>query len=376
MAISIKSAKKPTQFYPWKLDQAKSKWNLWEHGVTSSFLNCWVEDREHARKNYVEGYRGGTNLAFEYGTCNHWILEQTYADGIFWERMPVTVIEARRYMEMKVKEYQLLYDKTHPVQTAKDRDRQERVYGLAEAVMPWYLMRWDGDFTGNYAQGNNTVSPREWLTLEQVFRFDYIYPDGKRCPLRGRRDGTFLDSRNGTWVLDTKCRSVIKDEEALETLQFDIQQMLYLWITHLEMKQAKELSPWPKGTLMNIIRRPGLRQGVNETLGAFINRCKLDVAGETKGKDKATGEHVPRLDHYFVRNEMVVTPMELLEWKQTQLDPIMQGVRMWWEGTFPHFLSPGALTTKYGPSGMYRAIVKKDTSTYEKREHVFPELEI
>jgi hypothetical protein len=327
-----------------------SLWNFWKDGVSSSFLSYFNTCLEQTRLCYVEGWSSrSVPLAFEFGTCMHWVFEQVYGTV---RTKPPSEDECRYW----VSEYQKVWMKTIPYPTAKQLEQQELVYGMAEAVLPYYFTRWEGDFTGTYRWHNNTTAPVQWHSLEETFKYPYTFPDGKQTVLRGKRDGVFVDRRGKYWVFDTKCRSVINHDDALETLPFDTQQMLYLYATAMELKKM------PAGVIMNIVRRPGQRRGDGEELPPFLGRIRKDVSNPK------------RYDHYFVRYEMVVGRDELLEWKKNQLDPMMQTVRMWWEGKLPHYLREQHLITKYGHCSMYAPIVRKEFAQCYKRQYAFNEL--
>lgn len=354
---------------PYQIDQEKSLWNLWRDGVTASFLSNWVEDREQCRIQYIDGLSSrNVPIYFEYGSCCHWILEQIYgAKNTFGQELTSLSKDQRlEFCTLCVKEwvdrYSAKWLSEVPRPTQKQLDQQELVYGFAEVVMPSYFLRWDGDFTGHYSHPNKTTTPAEWRSLEEEFNFPYVFPDGRSCPIRGKRDGTFYDKARRIYVFDTKCRSVHNDETSTETLPKDIQQMLYLWITHEELRNLRDTSTWPSGTIMNVIRRPGHRRGENEALPHFLERIRKDVIS------------IKKYDHNYIRNQMLMTPMEVMTWKKTQLDPIMQGVRMWWEGTFPHFLNPSVLTTKFGKNRFYAEMLGQTSAAYYKRTKVFSEL--
>jgi hypothetical protein len=246
--------------------------------------------------------------------------------------------------------------------------QQEQVYQLSEAVMPIYLQRYDGDFTGKYTYPNESAKPKKWHSLEEIFCYPYVFPDGRKTFIRGRRDGVFVDAKNRFWVMDTKCRSYIDHEEILDTMPLDFQQMLYLWITHEEMVQKKLKPYWPQGTVMNVIRRPQQRQKKDETERQLYDRIAQEYAANINTQNPD--------DMKYIRYQMEVKPQEIENWKKKQLDPIMTDIREWWEGTRQHYARTKHLVSKYGRAGMYAPIVHGDFSNCYKRKSVFPELAI
>lgn len=334
-----------------------SKWDFWKHGVTSSFLYSYVTCREQTKLHYVDGWATrSVPLYFEFGTCCHWVLEQAYGllAGDSYSPPGVDFVSA------KIGLYHQQWLKSVSMPSQKQLDQQELVYGLAEAILPSYFERWSGDFTGTYKYPNQSITPAEWLNLEEVFDVPYTYPDGKTTHLRGRRDGVFADAKGNAWVFDTKCRSVINDEDTMDTFPLDLQQMFYLWVTASQFSSQKKRPP--VGTLLNNIRRPGHRQGIHETLPDFLDRVRKDVSKPA------------RFDHFFIRYQMRITMEEIRDWKVRFLDPIMAEVRGWWEGTIPHYCNPNSLVTKYGRAQMFLPITKDCFDYCYRKDNVFPEL--
>lgn len=341
-------------------DEFPSLWNFHEHGVTSSFLNSFLTCREQTRLHYVEGWASRhVPLAFEFGTCCHWILEQAYSPDNIRKIKPMleTAFEQLPlWIQLQVDTYEKKWLEQVTLPSQKQLEQQELVYGMANAILPSYFTRWNGDFLGKYSYHNGTTAPVKWDSLEEVFEIPYEYPDGLVVPIRGRRDGVFYDKRNKLWVFDTKCRSVINDDDALDTLPFDLQQMLYLYVTRVQ----KEVNP--AGVIMNILRRPGQRRGMDEALTDFLERIAAEYAKPAK------------FDHHYKRYEMAIDRNEISDWKADMLDPLMLDVRAWYEGTAPHYMNHNALITKYGKCGMFLPICKNEFSQCYRREHCFSEL--
>jgi hypothetical protein len=334
-------------------------WDLWRDGVTSSFIDTYLTCREQCRLVYKEGWTPlAPNLALDFGTAMHWILQQGYSTHYPWMRKKTA--PGYVWISGAVQAYQTLWVKQiHRLGrfTPKMQEHVELCMGLISAVVPSYYKCWAGDFTGKYNTDVAFTKPEKWHKLEEVFDVPYTYPDGKVTHLRGRRDAVFIDKRGKHWVFDTKCRSVINHEQAQATQPFDPQQMMYHRATHVEMGKA-----WPVGTQMNIIRRPAHRRGKNETLAAFISRVRDDVAKPTK------------FAHNFTRYEMAIRPKEVEQWKKTRLDPIMAEIRMWDEGKIPHYPNDKELVNKYGPARLFAPLTRGDFSECYRRDHVFPEL--
>lgn len=294
----------------------------------------------------------------EFGTCCHWVLEQAYGTEMgFVAREEVPDPE---WVFSAIQSYAVKWANENAQVSGKMYQQQEQVYGLAEAVMPAYFKRWDGDFIGNYTYGNNTSRPAVWLSLEEVFDIPFKFDDRSQTRVRGKRDGVFHEPNcpERRWVLDTKCLSVIKPDEILDTMDWDVQQMLYMWSYWRETRQ------YPTGNIKNVIRRPGHRQGASESKDAFYARVANELWNPAK------------FDHNFARYQMQIVPAELRHWEEIFLRPLMIDIRGWWDGSHPHYINPNSLISKYGRSSLFGPVAKNDYSGVVQREHVYPELEV
>ena len=327
----------------------KPLWNFWDDGCTQSLIRVWAQCKEQARLKYVEGWsRRGGSLALEFGSCVHWVLSQICGTA---KKAP-----GKRKILNTLAKYELLWKEQAGIRTQKTDTDFERVLGLAEALLPRYVERWAGDWTGKYKPKNPTVAPKKWLQLEGRFKVPFMLDDGEQTFLQGMFDGVFEDKKGRLWLFETKTKSVIERELIEDTLQFDIQVLLYLWALREVYGRT------PHGVLYNVIRRPGLRQGNNEKLADFFERCRMDV------------EDVKRTDHYFIRWELAVEKSEIDAFEHDYLRPMLEQMRDWWDGTGPHYMNPDALTCKYGKVDMYEPIVHGNFRSLRKRKVVFPEL--
>lgn len=349
-------------------------WNLYRDGCTSTFLDTFNDCYEQARLAYVEGWQSHTNpIYIEFGSCVHDILHNVYRawwenklDAGIFGKDDSTSLESLVIEE--VDRYQRKWNSLNEAPTPTQLQDMELVYGWSEAVLPAYLRRWNGDFTGKYTNlVNPSAHPTEFLSLEEEFKVPYVYPDGVTIWLRGKRDFAYRDKTKKKRILDTKCLGVIKDDEIIDMFPHDLQQMMYL------LADLTETGEMAAGSVKNVIRRPGQRRskkgGVEEPLENFMARIKAeyDDADNWDMKDeKTTG--------CFVRFEMTISEKELLDWKERTFDPMMQHLRDWVDGKTPHFARHKHAVTKYGPAGMYQPIIKGNYDLLTRRERPFPEL--
>lgn len=323
-------------------------WNFWRDGVTQSFIQSWLACKEQTRLAYVEGWQSfKVPLAMEFGSCVQYILSHLYSKS-----------KPQQSWQAYLGDYEIVWQEENPMATKYQLEQQERVYGLAQAVLPSYIKRWRGDWKGGrYPSSLTIVKPKEWLGLEHEFEIPFVFCDGQTVNIRGAFDGLFNDSRIQPWLFETKCLSMIDEVGIEDMLPRDFQVMLYLHAARSVLGKV------PKGVLYNIIRRPGQRLGSSEKLLAFFKRVERDV------------ENPKRWDHYFIRMQMEITRKELDNWVHHTLRPILYAIRDWWEGRAPHYATDSALITKYGRAPLYDLMVYDDASSCFKRKKPFNELE-
>ena len=340
--------------------KAKTKkikgWSFDKDGVSQGFIHYFLACREQTRLAYKELWTSHYEPLFrEFGSCYHWLLGQIYGK----HKIPQNALAVKRMID----QYDVLWKKENPRPNQARLNQQDLVYGLAEEVLPAYLKRYDGDFGGKYKMGYNVVRPVKWIASEKMWKVKYKLPFGIGIPaisevlIRGRFDQVFEDKKNKLWLFETKCLSVIQEDNIVDTLPEDIQCLLYLLAIKLIYKRK------PAGVLYNIVRRPGLRQGKDETLKDLLGRVKKDV------------NRPNRQDHYFKRIEMAIDWSEIEAWQEKFLNVILMEIRNWDIGEVQHWQNPDALTSKYGRCTLFDLVVKGDKSKYYHRKTVFNELQ-
>lgn len=340
-----------------KAKTKKSKgWSFEKDGVSQGFIHYFLACREQTRLAYKELWTSHYEPLFrEFGSAFHWLLGQIYSG----HKVP----GSPRTVDRLIVEYHKLWKKENPRPTQARINQQDLVYGLAGEVLPAYLKRYDGDFSGKYKMGYNVVRPVKWIASEKMWKVNYKVPLNKDLPsaleilVRGRFDQVFEDKKNKLWLFETKCLSVIQEDNIVDTLPEDIQCLLYLLAIKLIYKRK------PAGVLYNIVRRPGLRQGKDETIKALLGRVEKDV------------NNPKRQDHYFKRIEMAIDWSEIEAWQKKFLNVILAEIRDWDLGKARHWMNPDALTSKYGRCTLFDMLVKNDKSKYYHRKTVFNELQ-
>lgn len=315
-----------------KKAKPKPKWDPAVNALSPSTVGIWLTCREQFRLSVVERWRSRhVPIYFEYGKAVHACFQKAYmhksvpkrADWLGW---------------LDAYEKTWLSEAVQPTQ--KQLEQQEMIYGFLEHILPAYGQRWAGDWPrGKYPVETDVAKPHRWTGLEQRFRVNFEFEDGVVWPLCGVYDGNFRTRAKENWVFDSKCFSVIKPDEILETIEWTVQFWFYLWAI-----QKQGITP--TGFLMNVVRRPGHRQGVKESKKDFFARV---------GKEAANPDN---WDHWFQRYEMQISPKEIDEWEAKFLRPVLTEIRMWHEGKLPHYTNPNGLVTKYGRCEMFEPITK------------------
>ncbi len=335
-----------------KMKKRKMKvvWDLEKDGLSSSLIGIFLTCRMQFKLEIVHGWRSMHEpFYFAFGQCMHWVLEHLYA----WDSVPT-----RKDAFKQIRQYHQEWLKDRPMPSEQQLEQQERVYGLGEASMAGYLLRWAGDWPrGKYPFPMEVAYPKNmWLALEGEFEVNYeidFFGEKRTIKLRGKRDGVFLYKGKRPWVFDTKCQSIISDADILDTLAVNMQQMLYMFCCW------HETGITPAGCVLNVIRRPGHRLWKSEVQKVFYARVMEDVTKEA------------RLSHFFHRYQLEITPADLIRWENEFLIPMLKDILTWNDGGTGTYMNPNALITKYGRAAMFEPMVHDDYSGCYQRDNVF-----
>tara|TARA_Y100000401_G_scaffold30623_1_gene22398 strand:+ start:32957 stop:33919 length:963 start_codon:yes stop_codon:yes gene_type:complete len=303
-------------------------------GITYSFLDEWLLDREQARLSYVEGWasEGGSD-ALNFGLVFHDCLE--------WIAAGKSVRSIRRWI---INPY--LDKKSHKL-LPEDYDNLEVLMEIVKVVFTEYVKFW-GDYDADF----------DYLYQEESFKVEHETSSGHVVPLRGRWDAVYRDTTTGKmWLMENKTKSRVDQEAILASLPFDLQTMLYV-----HALQEREQEP-VAGILYNVIRRPLLRQRKNESVAEYLWRVEDDV--------------VTRPEHYFMRWKIDLLEDDIVNWVSRSLNPILDQVALWWrsikDNPFEpwdsplHYSNPQALFTKYGKSRYFNLITRGSTEGLYQR---------
>lgn len=311
-----------------KLDHLKPVWNLYEHGVTQSFINKWLTCKYQAKLEYYYGLTPKSlSLPMNFGSCIHYVLSELYAkESLELKQVPKFI-----------RKYQLANEEKFEELASAQMQELEQLYGLAENMLYNYFAYYTSEFDN------------QWVINESVFRVKY-----GDFWLNGRYDGGYVTPNRRLYLLDTKCLSQIDEGILTATLPFDTQCMLYLFAAYLEGYK-------PSGITYNIIRRPQNRFLKNDTLQTFLSRIAGTVATNPS--------------YYFIRHTLQVTKKEIDEWVETFLNPVLRDIKQWYDEKCECYLNPAALVTKYGKCPMFDVITSGNMNYVYQRKVPFSELQ-
>lgn len=309
-----------------KIKRRVRGWDLWRDGVTFSFISSFLECREQTRLAYCELLnRKDDAYPLMYGSLIHWVLAK-----LSKKQNPDP---AEIALEIAMYDHQYVRD---TLTSEVKREQWKTLCALAQALLEGYVEHWAEDW-----------SDKDWTALEQPFATPYKYSDGKETRIRGVRDGVFRSRRGRLWLFETKVKSRINHEQIKETLPWNLQVLLYLWSY-----------PPPgilDGVVYNLVRWPSIRTGDLE------KRLRKDI------KDRPT--------YYFHRLHQEIGTSEVKQFEEQILRPVMEEIRMWYEGKLPHYMNPHALVNVYGKSRFYDYLLYGSTHLYKRRDKVFNEIE-
>ena len=242
------------------------------NGVTQSLLGTWLSCRQRAL-NHIQGWRTpDPPYHTEYGNLFHHLLEHYYGDHL---------VNARRQVGDEplansfFKEASTTWSKKAHLQGPVDEKLMERNLAVAQTLWPHYVNFW-----------HKRDDKMKFQSTEEVFDTQW-----RGVRLRGKIDGTLLLSGK-EWILETKTKSQISEEDTEDTIAYSFQN-LFMLVALRSMKRK------PIGYVYNVIRNPSFK---DEDL---VKLCK-----------KIASDVVERPDHYFKRFEVVYTEKNIAAFEE------------------------------------------------------------
>lgn len=319
-------------------------------GVTFSLLQTFLTCREKARI-FLKGYSGAwSTFALVFGSITHHLLQRAYHE---YHTGKLKKVPDKRYINMVLDDLHKVWIRENPHPHPKAVEIWEEAMMKAAAIMPQYFIYWAKD----------DFSIMKWLEIEETFKLPWtvISPKGQKLTtfLRGRIDAAYTlpasKSPDAPRLLETKTRSVVDEENLVDTMPHDLQPNTYL--SALRKKTGKV----PKSVLMNVVRKPQLRLKQKEDWAQFAKRIEADVRA--------------RPEWYFLRMEMRVDVQDINR-SEERLNDLISDFLLWWGGEQGHYLNSAACVQPgYGRCPYLGWCSRGDMHGLVKRDVVFRELE-
>jgi hypothetical protein len=235
-------------------------------GITQSAITMFMACR---RKflfyiNRLDAPKSASS-AMAFGSLFHAMLDKLYVYGAVPSGEMVNA-----WFDAETSEYR----KNNPLITEQEVEDELAV------AMPLFL---------GYLERYGSIDARKkFFSVEKTYAANYM-----GVTLRMKPDGFFTAENGGAWLMEHKTKSRIDEEGLTQSLGMNFQVLYYI----TPAKKYLNLKNSLVGCLYNIVRKPGLRRGKNESLAEFSARIKADIA--------------LRPEWYFIRQEIAFTPADL-----------------------------------------------------------------
>ena len=285
----------------------------------------FVECRQRCRW-YIDGVRVVEEKdAFVFGSFFHWLIENMLAAIATKTAQPKFSLLERQWR------------KSNDAAQVKDPQMLEQHVAMAMALFDPYRDLWMKD-----------DKKRKWVAVEGVFDTPF---QGWRT--RGKRDAVFRTRKGDLWLLETKTTSRIDDRTLTEKLNFDPQNLFYLTALETDMKEKV------KGVVYNVIRKPQLRRGQDETVKSFGLRMRDAVEADP--------------DAYFARYDVPYSRATIRQF-QEELGAKLREFHAWCRGELPTYKNESACIKRWTCEYL-RACGQRGTAGYRTDGTLFSELE-
>jgi len=307
-------------------------------GVTQSLL--WNFDAcPHRVKMILEGWQmlpGKEKDSLTYGSIIHFLLDKYHGLS------DIKKVSQTNWKEWTKHNVDGFYKKEKVKFGAIDV--LELACAKAKAVFPHYPKYW-----------RIQDKKKTWIELEQVFKTKY-----EDTFLRGRRDGVFsIGKREKKWLFETKTMGRIEEASISLLLAFDFQHLFYA--TAYEIETGERIS----GIVRNIIRNPGGKPRVGESLVKYSQRISDDV--------------IKNPEYWFIRFDINFSQETIENFQKDELPRKMSEFNKWikelMKGEQKHALKRQcSCTGKFNCEFLSRCGLNT-WSGYERTRKLFKELE-
>ncbi len=276
-------------------------YKLERDGVTSTLLQRFMKCRR-AAELYLEGWvKLKTSDSLAFGTLFHDLLRKLYSH-YREERPPLgaskLAAQAEAITDPWLDEY--IRRASRELAAPEQIEALERDAAIIHRMVDPYTRFWEEDFR-----------KARWVSLESQFDVQH-----RGFRLRGKRDGLYKKKDKSIWLLETKTKGRIDEEELLLMLTMDFQCLFYMLATEIESGKR------PVGVDYNVIRRPGHEIREGESFAEFADRIRADI-------DK-------RPDHFFKRFEVAYDSSDF-RWFGRMLAQVLKEFKDWHDGLLPTY---------------------------------------
>lgn len=310
------------------------RYDVDQDGVNASLLGRWLSCREKARLYLLGWAPKRISQGRIFGVIVHGVNDEIYSA---YQNGELDSLPSRKRILREIAKMESRWRKSNPRADASSLQTLEMQCALAEAVLPIYFQFWHKDLTHT-----------DWMALEHKFKTPIA-----NTHLIGRMDGNFkpLKGKKVIWLLETKTKSHIPEHGGIvDILPHELQVNLYLGAMVALYKEE------PGGVILNIIRRPNLRQKKSEGPKAFAERVANDVR--------------KRPEFYFMRVRMSVDRKDLDRIRREH-EGLVRDFVQWAKGKGYHYRNSNECENKYGQCEYLGICSRGDyTGMYQRKPRV------
>lgn len=285
-------------------------------GVSQSLIGRWLANRKTFELYALRGLQPYEQFSapLEFGNMFH-LCEEQYGKSRAKSKGSKGVASAKSWQQA-LEEYTRELIKKYQM----DADKIAHWYQMCLALFPEYVEYWARE---------KSEKERSVLFNEHTFDVPYTLPSKRVVRLRGKRDGGSIFTKgglrhDGLWLDENKTKSSIDQTKICRQLKFDLQTMTYLvamyadknlpvseafWTTTETKYQGDEI----RGVRYNVIRR-----SAHKSTDSMLKKLHEDVA------DNRGGE-------WFGRWTVPITAKEVLVFRETCLDPVLEWMCVWYD---------------------------------------------
>lgn len=307
---------------------SRSHYDIKVDGVSQNIIMSYLKCRQEFLFRINGWHKEESKMSFANGSITHDTLDKVYTYFQWHRRLPSLTT---------IKKWIQRYDKDNPDWVPSKNEKEiPKFKALVYVIVTEYIRFYHKDF-----------EKHEILGAEDIF--DIMW---KGFRLRGKKD---LRLRIGdeVWILETKTMARIDEDTLVDKIAFDFQSQFYTHAEEIEFKHSVS------GVIYNVIRNPGHKVGVDESLFQFQNRLRREIRKEPEHFFKRWSIPYTKLDKMHFRQELL--------WKLQEIDAFLHG-------EIRAFRNEKNCVTRFN-CGFLRACASGSLIGYTNGHSMFPELD-